>query len=130
LLAQRFAIHRLAPDRAIDWTLCLSAPWFSITRTEDELSIVAPEALDLGTSVREPGWSCLKIDQALDFSLVGILAGVSHVLADASVSIFAVSTYDTDYILVKIADTDRAVAALKAAGHAVDASPAPGRPNA
>jgi len=119
LLPERFTIHRLAPDQAIDWTRCLSVPWCSITRTQDELSVVVPETLDLGATVRQSGWSCLKIDQTLDFALIGILAGISRVLADAGVSIFAVSTYDTDYVLVKSADTDRAIAALTTAGHVV-----------
>lgn len=126
LLPERFAIHRLAPEQAIDWTLCRSARWFSVTRTEDEISVVVPEALDLGPTVRQPGWSCLKIDQTLDLSLIGILAGVARVLADAGVSIFAVSTYDTDYLLIRRSDTERAVAALIAAGHVVANPPGSG----
>ena len=59
----------------------------------------------------------------LDFDLVGILAGLSHVLADAGLSIFALSTYDTDTLLVREADLDRAVAALTANGHTVAAAP-------
>lgn len=119
LLPERFAVHRLAPRQAIDSKALLCASWISITRTEDELSIVAPEALDLGESVREAGWSCFKIDQTLDFSLIGVLASVATVLAEAKVSIFAVSTFETDYVLVRSHDVDRAVQALRGAGHRV-----------
>lgn len=119
LLPERFAISRLALDQPVDLQRLNSASWFSVTRTGNELSIVAPETLDLGAIERQPGWVCLGIDQILDFSLVGVLAAVSTTLAAAGISIFAVSTYDTDYILVRVDSTERAVCALRGAGHEV-----------
>lgn len=91
----------------------------SIARTADELSVVcSSEAVP--PSVRaEHGFRVLKIDGPLDFSLTGILAAVAGPLADAGISIFAVSTFDTDYVLVKANDLKPAVAVLRAAGHAV-----------
>ena len=95
------------------------AGFVSVTRTADELSVVCPgEAVP--SSVRaEHGFRVLKIDGPLDFSLTGILAAVAGPLADAGISIFAVSTYDTDYVLVKAKDLNQAVAVLQAGGHCV-----------
>ena len=121
---ESFCIHRLPRDRHIDLGHFGAASWYSITRTDDELSVVAPDNVDfdpgdLGPGDRQPGWSCLQIAGMLDFAMVGVIAGISKLLADAKISIFAVSTYNTDYILVKTADIEKAVRALAAAGHAV-----------
>lgn len=118
---ESFCIHRLPRDRTIDLGRFAAAAWYSMTRTDDELSVVAPDDVDLGPGDRQAGWSCLQIDQILDMATVGVLAGISKLLADANVSIFAVSTYNTDYILVKTTDLETAVRALAAAGHAVAA---------
>ena len=69
--------------------------------------------------LREDGWSALAVEGPLDFGLTGILAALATCLAEASVPIFAVSTYDTDWILIKRTDLKRAVGALQAAGHVV-----------
>jgi hypothetical protein len=66
---------------------------------------------------REDGWRAMRVVGTLDFSLTGILSGIATALADAKIGIFAVSTYDTDYILVKQENLDRAVEALKEAGY-------------
>lgn len=121
---ESFSIHRLPPDRRIDLDRFGAASWYSVTRTDDELSVVAPDHIDVdpgepGAGDRQRGWSCLQIDQILDFAMVGVIAGISKLLADANISIFAISTYNTDYILVKTADLEQAVRALSAAGHAV-----------
>jgi hypothetical protein len=71
------------------------------------------------TVARSDGWRAFRVAGTLDFSLVGILAALSKTLADAGVGIFAISTFDTDYILTKAEDFDRALAALRAAGHDV-----------
>lgn len=120
LLSERFAINRLAPHQAIDPQVLGLTEWISVTRTGNEISVVAPESVDLGAARRQAGWVCLGVDQVLDFSLVGVLAAISTTLAAAGVSIFAVSTYDTDYILVRADSADRAVAALRIAGHEVE----------
>lgn len=116
---ESFCIHRLPRDRHIDLGQFGAASWYSMTRTDDELSVVAPDDIDLGPGDRHPGWSCLQIAGLLDFAMVGVIAGISKLLADANIGIFAVSTYNTDYILVKTADIEKAVRALAAAGHAV-----------
>lgn len=91
--------------------------FFSLTRTRDELSIVCceenvPEGVDC-----DRGWHCLQVKGPLDFALTGILASLAVPLAEADISIFAISTYDTDYFLVK--ELDMAIAVLLRAGHNV-----------
>ena len=73
----------------------------SITRTGDELPVVAPEHADPGPGDRQPGWCCLELERILDLSTIGVLAGISKLLADAKVSIFAISTYNTDHMRVR-----------------------------
>ncbi len=116
LLPERFCIQRLPADAQLDLGRFHEASWYSITRTQDEVSVVAPEAVDVGAVEREPGWSCLQLEGPLDLGMVGVLAGILRVLADAGVSIFSVSTFDTDYVLLKSVDLARALAALRAAG--------------
>jgi hypothetical protein len=104
-------------------------PWayggsfFSITRTPEELSVVCQESsvpANIPEQVRaERGWKCLKVEGPLDFGLTGILAGISRVLAEHRVSIFALSTYDTDYILVREEDLQSAVRALVEEGYEI-----------
>lgn len=91
--------------------------FISITRTEDELSIVCPESEVPDDVQAERGWRMLQIQGPLDFGLIGVLASITAPLAGAGVSIFAISTYDTDYVLIKGGDLARAVQALEAAGH-------------
>lgn len=87
-------------------------------KTDEEISLVCEtEAVPEDVLVRDDGWRALRICGVLDFSLIGILAGISAVLAQAGVGIFAVSTYNTDYILFKEENLPRALAALEAAGY-------------
>ena len=116
ILPGGFSVHRLAPDTVIPMGL-LSGGFFNICRTDDELSIVCDEAIALPSQRCDSGWSCLKIVGPLDFALTGILARLSGLLADAGISIFAMSTFDTDYILVKTPQLDLAVATLKTGGY-------------
>ena len=98
----------------------LDGDLFFIGKTDEELSLVCPTAAaPARTLAREDGWRALRIEGTLDFSLVGILARIANVLADAGISIFAVSTYNTDYVLVKASAFDRATDALAAAGYHV-----------
>jgi uncharacterized protein len=91
----------------------------SVTWTADETSVVcASPAVPEGTPC-ERGWRALMIAGPLDFALTGILASVADPLAAAGISIFAISTYDTDYVLVRERDLGRAAAALREAGHTV-----------
>ena len=90
-----------------------------IFQTDSELSLVCEtDKAPANTIAREEGWRAMCIVGQLDFSLTGILSGIATILADAQVGIFAVSTYDTDYILVKQENLDRAIEALKEAGYA------------
>ena len=113
-LPQAFSV--LKPREAL-WA---DRPFHFLSRTDRELTLVCPTAdAPEACEAREDGWRCLRIKGAMDFSLVGILSRLSNALAAAGVPLFAVSTYDTDYLFVKAQDYDRAVAALTEAGCAV-----------
>ncbi|MBL8795351.1 MAG: ACT domain-containing protein [Planctomycetia bacterium] len=90
---------------------------FSITRTPDELSIVCEESLVPEGVTCERSWRCLRVAGTMSFSMVGVLASLVQPLATAGVSAFAVSTFDTDYILVKETDLEKARQALREAQH-------------
>jgi hypothetical protein len=122
--AQRFsvmkgtwAVVRLGPT-VMTPSWAADAPGFvSITRTHEELSVVCP-ASAVPDDVRvESGWAILRLEGPFAFQQVGILASFAAPLAAASISLFAISTFDTDYILVKSADLPAACEALTAAGH-------------
>ncbi len=117
LLEGRFVVCRLDPDSTVPEHLPL-ASLLSITRTPRELSIVCRESRGLPGTI-ESGWRCLVVDGTLDFDQVGILASLAQPLAEAGISIFAVSTYDTDYLLLKEENLEAALAALEAAGHSI-----------
>ena len=118
VLSGSLAICRLDPQAELP-------PWAqrgafrAMTRTATELSVVCPEEGVPPEVVCERGWRCLEVQGPLDLTLTGVLAALAGALAEAGVSLFAVSTYDTDYLLVRQKDLDRAAAALRAAGHTV-----------
>ena len=91
----------------------------AVTRTIDELSVVCSEEAVPPEAPSERGWRALKVQGPLDFSLTGVLAALTVPLAAASIPIFALSTYDTDYVLVAARDLTRAAEALTQAGHSV-----------
>ena len=118
VLPERLAICRLDPEDGIaDWDP--SAGLLSITFTETEISVVCEEAMAPPGAECERGWRCLRVDGPLDFEMVGVLASLTRVLAHAGISVFALSTYETDYLLVRGTMLDRAVETLEAAGHTV-----------
>jgi hypothetical protein len=121
LLPELYAVCRLpAAAEAPAWGS--GAGLWALTRTAEELSLVCAEdglPADTAAAVVSGGWRCMRVAGTLDFSLVGVLASLAAPLAAAGVSIFAVSTYDTDYLLVRADDLDRAADALHAAGHRV-----------
>ena len=91
---------------------------FFIGQTDSELSLVCQtERVPAKTLAREDGWRAFRVAGTLDFSLTGILSGIAATLAEEEIGIFAVSTYDTDYILVKAENLDRAAEALKERGY-------------
>ena len=116
-LSGDWAVARSAPDAGIPPAVLRAAGFVSVWRTDDELSVVAPEALVTGMEVVEPGWSVFKLAGPFAFDEVGIVAGLSRTLAEARIGIFVVSTYDTDYLFVADTALDAAVTSLKLAGH-------------
>ncbi len=118
LLVGHMSVCRLSPTSEVpDWAI--TGGFFSVTRTTDELSVVCPEG-SVPEGVRcERGWRVLKLEGPFEFSEVGVLASVAVPLAEAGVGIFAVSTFDTDYVLVKEEGLESAVAALCGRGHEV-----------
>lgn len=111
-----FAICKLEPQASIPLWATASA-FFSITRTTDELSIVCPEENVPEGIPCERGWRCLRVAGTIPFSVVGLLASLTAPLADAGISVFAISTFDTDYLLIKAEDLARAVDILRQHGH-------------
>lgn len=117
LLPHMLAVCRLAAQAAFpEWA---QGELVALVRTADELSVVCAAAAVPVDVLAEPGWRALCVQGPLDFSLVGVLAELSKVLAAAEVSIFAISTYETDYLLVKEVTLAQAVLALQKAGHLV-----------
>jgi len=116
-LPDTFAICRLAASAPIPaWA---RGDFLSITRTRDELSIVCAQP-NVPAGIRcERDWCALQVVGQLDFALTGILASLSAPLADAGISIFALSTFDTDYVLVKARDLENAIRVLREAGHKI-----------
>ena len=114
VLEHALSVCKLDNPRDID----LSKPFWFIGKTDEELSLVC-ETADVPSSVtaREDGWRAFRVEGVLDFSLVGILAKLTGILADHGIGLFAVSTYNTDYILVKRENLAPALEALEGAGY-------------
>jgi hypothetical protein len=118
IVSGTYAVCRLdARDPLPDWTG--TSPFVSVTRTEAEISVVCPEGAVPAGVPNERGWRCLRVVGPLGFGMTGVLASLAVPLASCGVSIFVVSTYDTDYLLVQERDLERGVDALERAGHAV-----------
>jgi len=118
VLPGAYAICRWpAGDALPDWVN--QGGFVSVTRTPTEISAVcAAEAVPAG-AVCEGPWRIFAVRGPLDFGLTGVMASMASPLAEAAISLFAVSTYDTDYVLVRAGDLDRAVEALRSARHRV-----------
>ena len=98
----------------------LGTDFFFIGKTDEELSLVCKiEDTPAETTARDDGWKCFRIQGVLDFSLIGILSKISGILADHKIGIFAVSTYNTDYILVKSENFSKAVEVLGKEGYTI-----------
>ena len=110
-----YSILKLASDAKIpEWAL--QSDFFSISKSSEELSIVCQEKLVPININANKSWSLIKVIGPLDFSLTGILNLITQPLAEEKISIFAISTFDTDYLLVKQDRSEKAVAVLKARG--------------
>ena len=108
-----FSVCKVTDYTEID----IERPFVFIGRTEQEKSLVCPTSIvPQNTTDREDGWRAFRVCGKMDFSLVGILSGITGILAEGGISVFAISTYDTDYVLVKDDEFERALMALKNAG--------------
>ena len=116
VLEETFSIHRLAPDASLPEAVS-ECDFYSLSKTTDELSLVCPEHLAVKSEKSNPDWKCLKVAGPLDFELTGILAGITEVLAKEKLSVFAISTFDTDYILIKKHGLTAAISALERVGY-------------
>lgn len=111
IMEDSYGICRFDPGASIpEWAF--GGNFVSVTKTQEELSVVCPIKFIPDRVMCEKNWRALKVEGPLDFSLTGILASISTILAQSGISIFAVSTYDTDYVLVREKDLERAVDAL------------------
>ena len=112
ILPKKLAICRLEKNSTIPFW-ATDSTFFSITKTEDELSIVCPENKVPPGVISEKNWRAFKVMGPLDFSLTGILASLANALDEAKISIIALSTFDTDYILVQNKNFEKAVKVLR-----------------
>jgi len=120
-LVGSYAIARFGPETPLPRGLLSGRGFVSVTRTGDELSVVceAEAVRSLSPESAETGWHLIKVEGPLAFSMTGVLASISAPLAEAGVSIFAVSTFDTDYLLVRESSLETALDALTGAGFTV-----------
>lgn len=115
-LAVKLSVCKVGDYSQVD----ITSPFCFTGATDEELSLVCPTEMVPGnTTERDDGWRAFRIVGVLDFSLIGILAGISATLAENGIGLFAVSTYNTDYILTKEENFDRALEVLGAAGYTV-----------
>jgi hypothetical protein len=110
-------VCRLPPDAGIPQWVLREGRFTSVTRTADELSLVCSEGIVPPDARAERGWLCLKLHGPFQFAETGILTALVNPLSGASIPIFALSTFDTDYVLIKEEFWDRAQGVLREAGH-------------
>jgi uncharacterized protein len=121
LLPGRYAISRLPADAPLpSWAT--EGLFCSVTRTGDEVSVVSEESRVPYGVLSQPGWCALRIRGNLPLSEVGVLAALAEPLACARISLFVISTYDTDYLLLASENLAAAISALEQAGHSIDGS--------
>jgi hypothetical protein len=118
LLPQTFAVSRLPVGSSIpEWAT--RGDFFTVSRTLDELSVVT-EAANVPAGIKsQDGWRILKVQGPFVLSEVGVLASLAAPIAEAGVSLFAISTFDTDYFLISADQLAQAMSALKHAGHQI-----------
>jgi uncharacterized protein len=115
-----YSVLRYPPDEPVpDWLD--QSRFFCVARTDEELSIVCDTNVVQGKAGdKEDCWKCLKVQGPLDFTLTGVLSSITSPLAKAEISIFAISTFDTDYILIKEENLEKTKIILREAGFDVD----------
>ena len=117
IIEGKFSVCKVENLRAVNFNV----PWLFVGKTDAEISVVCLTAdVPHATLAREDGWRALRVAEPMDFGLTGVLAGISTVLAQAGISIFAVSTFDTDYILIKAENLGLAQTALVAGGYTIE----------
>jgi hypothetical protein len=119
LLPDTLAVCRLDPAAPVPEWAAGSTPFLTVSRTAEELSVTTVQSAVPGDVQCERDYRALRVRGPLPLDLVGILAAIADPLAEAGLSIFAISTYDTDYVLVKARDLDAALRTLERAGHQV-----------
>jgi hypothetical protein len=119
LLPDTLAVCRLEPSADLPGWARGASPFLTVSRTAEELSITTVGAVVPAGVQCERDYRALRVRGPLPLNLIGILAAIADPLADAGLSIFAISTFDTDYVLVKSHDLEVALAALERAGHQV-----------
>jgi hypothetical protein len=117
VLPGNFMVVKVEPGASLPQAVIESPDFMSITRTDEELSMVCSEAAAAGLAGADGPWRAIKIKGPFAFDQTGVLAAFLDPLAQAAIGIFAASTFDTDYVLVKSENLDRAVEALQSAGH-------------
>ena len=112
ILDNKLKVVKLKPNEIVP-EIVYKQEFYSITKTDEELSIVVNEDVNILSNVVEDNWKAIKIVGTLDFALIGILSKISTILAQAEISIYALSTYNTDYILVKDDKLEKAIKVLE-----------------
>jgi len=116
ILEETYIIHMLDQSTNLPEEL-IECEFYSLSNSQEELSLVCPEQMLIQSENSSPNWKCLKVAGPLDLNLTGILAGLSDTLAKAKISIFAISTFETDYVLIQKQVLETAKSALKSAGY-------------
>ncbi|TMD01351.1 MAG: ACT domain-containing protein [Chloroflexi bacterium] len=119
LLPHTYAVCQFHPDKHIPYWALLG-DFVSLTRTNEELSIACQEDNVPDDIEAERGWRCLQVQGAFDFSAAGVHASLAIPLAEADISVLAIATYATDYLLIKEKNVERALQVLERAGHYID----------
>ena len=116
ILEETYIIHKLDQSTNLAEEL-IECEFYSLSNSQEELSLVCPEQMLIQSENSSPNWKCMKVAGPLDLKLTGILAGLSDTLSRAKISIFAISTFETDYILIQKQVLETAKSALKSAGY-------------
>ena len=116
ILEETYIIHKLDQSTNLPEEL-IECEFYSLSNSQEELSLVCPEQMLIQSENSSPNWKCLKVAGPLDLNLTGILAGLSDTLSRAKISIFAISTFETDYILIQKQVLETAKSALNSAGY-------------
>ena len=116
ILEETYIIHKLDQSTNLPEGLT-DCEFYSLSSSQEELSLVCPEQILIQSENSSPNWKCLKVAGPLDLKLTGILAGLSDTLEKAKISIFAISSFETDYLLIQKQVLETAKTALKSAGY-------------